>query len=66
MSKIEEIEKEVQGLKPDELQAFRKWFWEFDAEIWDRQFENDVLSGKLDSVAETALKSFKAGHCSEI
>ncbi|MEW6418038.1 MAG: hypothetical protein AB1480_07945 [Nitrospirota bacterium] len=66
MSKIEEIEKEVQGLKPDELQAFRKWFWEFDAEVWDRQFEKDALSGKLDSLAETALKSFKSGHYSEI
>lgn len=66
MSKIEEIEKEVQGLKPDELQAFRKWFWEFDAEIWDRQFEKDAQSGKLDSLAEVALKSFKSGHCSEI
>lgn len=66
MSKIEEIEKEVQGLKPDELQAFRKWFWEFDAEVWDRQFEKDALSGRLDSLAETALKSFKSGHCSEI
>jgi len=38
MSKIDQIEKEVQGLKPDELQAFRKWFWDFDAEAWDRQF----------------------------
>jgi hypothetical protein len=66
MSKIEEIEKEVQGLKPDELQAFRKWFWEFDAEIWDRQFEKDASSGKLDSLADAALKSFKSGHCSEI
>lgn len=66
MSKIKEIEKEVQGLKPDEFQAFRKWFWEFDVEIWDRQFEKDALSGKLDSLAEAALKSFKSGHCSEI
>jgi hypothetical protein len=66
MSKIEEIEKEVLGLNPDELQAFRKWFWDFDAEVWDRQFEKDVLSGKLDSLAEASLKSFKSGHCSEI
>ena len=66
MSKIKEIEKEVQGLKPNELQAFRKWFWAFDAETWDRQFEKDVLSGKLDSFAESALKSFKAGNCSKI
>jgi len=66
MSKLEEIEKEVIGLKPDELQAFRKWFWEFDAVAWDRQFEKDVVSGKLDSLAEEALKSFKSGRCSEI
>ncbi len=66
MSKIDQIEKEVQGLKPDELRAFRKWFWDFDAEVWDRQFEKDAQSGKLDSLAETALKSFKSGHCSEI
>ncbi len=66
MSKIEEIEKEVQGLKPDELEAFRKWFWEFDAEAWDRQFEKDALAGKLDSLTEAALKSFKSGKCSEI
>lgn len=49
MCKIEEIEKGVQGLKPNELQAFRKWFWDFDAEAWDRKFEKDALSGKLDS-----------------
>jgi hypothetical protein len=66
MSKIDQIEKEVQGLKPDELQAFRKWFWDFDAEVWDRQFEKDALSGKLDSLAKAALKSFKSGHCSEL
>ncbi|HKZ45084.1 MAG TPA: hypothetical protein VJ343_00065 [archaeon] len=66
MSKIQDIEREVQGLNPDELQAFRKWFWDFDAEAWDRHFEKDVLSGKLDSLAEAALKSFKSGHCSEI
>lgn len=66
MSKIKEIEKEVQGLKPDELEAFRKWFWEFDAEAWDRQFEKDALAGKLDSLAEVALKSFKSEKCSEI
>ena len=66
MSKIKEIEKEVQGLKPDELKAFRKWFWDFDAQEWDRQFEKDALTGKLDSLAEAALKSFKSGKYSEI
>ncbi len=66
MSKIENIEREIKGLTPDELQAFRKWFWAFDAEEWDQQFEKDALSGRLDSVAEDALKSYKAGNCKEI
>lgn len=66
MDKVEKIEKEVQGLKPDELEAFRKWFWDFDAKEWDRQFEKDALSGKLDSLAKAAIKSFKSGNCSEI
>jgi hypothetical protein len=66
MSKIQNIEREVQGLNPDELQAFRKWFWDFDAQEWDSQLEEDALSGKLDSLAETAIKAFKSGHCSKI
>ncbi len=66
MSRIQDIEKEIKKLNPDELEAFRKWFWAFDAEEWDRQFEKDALSGKLDSVAEAAIKSYKAGNCKEI
>ncbi|MCG3112563.1 MAG: hypothetical protein MCM46_12180 [Candidatus Manganitrophus sp. SB1] len=49
MSKIEQIEKEIQALTPEELAAFRKWFLEFDAAIWDRQIEEDVRTGKLDT-----------------
>ncbi len=66
MSKVKDIEKEIKELNQDELQALRKWFWDFDAQEWDRQFEKDALSGKLDSFAETAIKAFKSGRCSEI
>lgn len=66
MSKVKDIEREIQALNPDELQTFRKWFWEFDAQEWDLQFEKDALSGKLDSLADTAIKAFKSGRCSEI
>jgi hypothetical protein len=57
MSKIERIERDVQALKPDELAAFRKWFREFDGAAWDRQIEDDVRAGKLDALADTALKA---------
>ena len=66
MRKIEKIEDEIQGLSPSELTAFRKWFREFDAEAWDRQIEEDIQAGKLDALANAALKSFEAGKCSEI
>ena len=60
MSKIERIERGVQALAPNELAAFRKWFQEFDAAAWDRQIEDDVRAGKLDGLADTALKASAA------
>ena len=54
MSKIEQLEGEVRGLNSDELQAFRKWFAEFDAEQWDLQIENDSKNGKLAALADRA------------
>ena len=56
MSKLEKIKFEIKELSPEELAAFRLWFAEFDAENWDRQFESDVSNGKLDSLAERALR----------
>ena len=29
--------------------VFRVWFAEFDAEVWDRQFEEDVAAGRLNN-----------------
>jgi hypothetical protein len=66
MDKVEKIGREVKGLSPSELAAFRKWFRDFDAEVWDRQLEEDVKAGKLEALAEAALKAFDSGRCSEI
>jgi hypothetical protein len=66
MSRLESIEGEVKNLSPDELSAFRKWFAEFDAEIWDRQFAADVHSGKLDKLADRALRDHAAGLSTEL
>jgi hypothetical protein len=66
MNKIEKIEREIREFSPGELAAFRKWFHDFDAEVWDRQLEKDMQEGKLDALAETALKALECGECSEI
>jgi hypothetical protein len=61
MSKIEELEQKVQALSPEELARFREWFLEFDWAAWDRQLESDVRAGKLDALAEKALRDHAAG-----
>ena len=50
-------------ISPSELAAFRKWFHDFDAEAWDLQIEEDVQAGKLDALAEAALKALECGGC---
>lgn len=55
MSTIQEIERAVSELTPQELVEFRQWFHEFDAAEWDRQFEDDVAAGRLDALADEAL-----------
>ena len=59
---VKELEAAVSGLSREELAAFRKWFVEFDAEIWDRQFEEDVAAGRLDKLAEDAVADLKGGR----
>lgn len=66
MATVQKIEKEVSNLSREELAEFRVWFEEFDATVWDKQFEEDVRSGKLNELAEEAIKDFKKGKFKEI
>jgi hypothetical protein len=52
MSNLQEIETAISQLSADELIAFRAWYAEFDAEIWDQQFEEDVAVGRLNGLVE--------------
>jgi hypothetical protein len=61
MSRLEEIESQIQELSATELASLREWLAVFDASAWDRQFEDDVEAGKLDSLAEQALRDHAAG-----
>ena len=58
--KVEELEKEIQQLSPDQLRQFRTWFEKFDSDKWDEQIEKDAHSGKLDDLASQALQEHKA------
>lgn len=66
MGRLEVIEGQIRQLSPEELTRFRDWFAEFDAEHWDRQFEADVNAGKLDALAERALRDHASGQSKKL
>ena len=45
----------------ERLEAYR-----VEAEVWDKQFEEDAKAGKLERFAEEALTDFRAGKCENI
>ena len=62
MGRIEDVEQQVEALSPEELAQFRTWFLEYDWAVWDRQLERDVRAGKLDELAERALRDHGSGQ----
>lgn len=66
MARVEELANEVQMLNRDELAAFRDWFRKYDSDEWDREIEQDVLSGRLDKLANEAIAEHKAGRTKEL
>ena len=63
---LPEIEKAVAQLSKEDLEVFRNWFTEFDAQQWDNQLENDIMAGKLDALADKALEHLRARRCTEL
>lgn len=63
---IQEIEKAISELSPEELARFRAWYAEFDAQVWDEQLEADAQTGKLRNLAEKSLEEYQAGKSSEL
>jgi hypothetical protein len=66
MSKVESIERDIEKLGEAELADLRHWFAAFDAEAWDRQFEEDARTGRLDQHAEWALRDHASGKSTRL
>ena len=63
---IEDIERAVAKLPPDQLAQFRVWFEAFDAARFDEKIEHDAKAGKLDRLADQAIEDFRKGRTREI
>ncbi len=66
MSTVQDIEKAIRQLSPEDLAALRTWFAAFDAEQWDQQFEEDVAAGRLESLAQEAIQELREGRCTDL
>ena len=66
MTAVRAIENDIKRLSQTELAAFRHWFAEFDANVWDAQIEADAAAGQLDALAKEALAEYEAGEVREI
>lgn len=66
MGKVEQIEAGVKSLSHDELAQFRTWFFEFDADVWDRKIEAQQGSGPLERLMDEAARDFAAGKAREM
>jgi hypothetical protein len=66
MSTVHEIEQAIRNLKPQDLAVLRQWFAAFDAELWDRELDQDVAAGRLDWLAEEAHRDLAEGRCTDL
>jgi hypothetical protein len=63
---IEDIEKAVAGLAPDQYAEFRAWFEAFEADRFDRKIEHDAQAGKLDRLADQGIDDLRKACACEL
>jgi hypothetical protein len=66
MGKVEQIERQVEALSAQELESFREWFAAYDANTWDRELQEHAATGKLDALANKALKAHASGTSTKL
>jgi len=54
MSTVQEIESAIAKLSEEELAEIRGW-------LWDRDIERDAAGGRLDELADEAIREHRAG-----
>ena len=66
MTTVDDIERAVAKLPPEDLAAFRAWFEAFEAERFDERIARDAAAGKLDRLADDALAAHREGKSREL
>lgn len=61
MTKLQEIEKEIEGLPREKFFELVRHLRERHADEWDREIEEDAKNGRLDRLWEKAEKEIQEG-----
>ena len=57
---LSELASQIANLPPEQFDQFRRWFHEFENQMWDQEIELDVANGRLDAFAEEAIAAHRA------
>ncbi|MDQ3814217.1 MAG: hypothetical protein M3347_09740 [Armatimonadota bacterium] len=58
---VKDIEHAITQLPVHELVELMSWLEEYHHQVWDQQIEDDLESGRLDSVLADVEKEYQAG-----
>jgi hypothetical protein len=63
---LQEIEKAIEQLPPQDFKTLLSWLDEVRADLWDKQIEADAKAGKLDKLAKQALRDFSESNFTKL
>ena len=66
MSTIEEIEAAISRLSEGDRAKLRDWLANLDQDEWDKQIADDEAAGRLNALADEALRDLREGRCTEL
>lgn len=58
---IKEIETAIEKLSAREVSELTAWLIEYHQQIWERQIEEDLESGRLDKLLNEVEQEYRAG-----
>jgi hypothetical protein len=66
MTTVQDIEKAIRQLSHEELTQLKQRIADYEWEQWDKQLEGDVKAGRLEALAQEALKELREGKTTEL
>ena len=66
MTTVAELKAAILNLSEAEYTELHRWLFDYDWERWEREFEEDVLAGKLDFLKAEALEAKVRGELRDL